>query len=110
MPQVYKILGQLNPAANSSGALYTVPASNSAIVSTITIANISNNANTNYSINLRQNGASNANSQYIAYQAPIPNNDTVALTLGITLGAGDVIQVNANTSLVTFTAFGSEIY
>ena len=109
MPQVYKILGQLNPTANISGSLYTVPASNSAVVSTITIANLSGNTAI-YSVNLRPSGAANANSQYIAYQAIVPSTDTVALTLGITLSGTDVIQVNANTSLVAFSAFGSEIY
>ena len=44
MARAYKILGQINPAANVLTTLYTVPASNSAIISSITIANLDENA------------------------------------------------------------------
>jgi hypothetical protein len=39
MATTYKVLGQLNPAATTPTTLYTVPASTSTVVSTITICN-----------------------------------------------------------------------
>ena len=35
----YKVLGQINPTSNTSTTLYTVPASTSAVLSTITVCN-----------------------------------------------------------------------
>jgi len=48
-------------------------------------------------------------SQYVAYGTSIPGNDSITYAIGITLGNTDTITVSANTSTVTFSAFGSEI-
>jgi hypothetical protein len=46
----------------------------------------------------------------IAFDVAIAANDTVALTLGVTLDAADVISVSStNTNQLNFFAFGSEI-
>ena len=39
MANALKILGQLNPTANTQGNVYVVPASTAAIVNNITVAN-----------------------------------------------------------------------
>jgi len=109
MPSVLKILGQSNPAPNTATTLYTVPAANSTVISTISIANLSANT-TGFRIACRPAGASLANSQYISYDTVLGASDTVALTLGLTLAATDVLTVYANTGNVTFSAFGSENY
>ena len=49
------------------------------------------------------------NTHFIAFDSAIGLNDSIALTLGITLGNTDILSVNAATSNVTFTLFGSEI-
>ena len=108
MPTVYKVLGQSNPAATTATTLYTVPASTNAVVSTIVIANLAASAAT-FRIACRVNGATLANSQYVAYDITVGASDSTALTLGVTLGAADVITVYASTANLTFTAFGSEI-
>lgn len=108
MPTVYKVLGQSNPAATTATTLYTVPASTSAVVSTITIANISGTAIT-YRIAVRPAGATLANQHYVAYDAGIPANDTIALTLGITLATTDIITVYASNTNAVFNAYGTEI-
>lgn len=108
MPTNYKVLGQSNPAATTATTLYTVPASTQAVVSTIVVANLANTSAT-FRIACRVNGATLANSQYIAYDVSVGANDSTALTLGVTLGAADVITVYASTANLTFTAFGSEI-
>ena len=108
MATTYKVVGQNNPAATTAVSLYTVPASTQAVVSTIVIANLTN-SNATFRIACRVAGATLANSQYVAYDVTVGASDSTALTLGITLGATDVITVYASSANLTFTAFGSEI-
>jgi glucose-6-phosphate dehydrogenase assembly protein OpcA len=108
MPTTYKVLGQSNPSATTATTLYTVPAATQAVVSTITVANQAASAAT-YRIAVRVAGASLAASQYIAYDVSLPANASDTLTLGITLGATDVITVYASSATMSFAAFGSEI-
>ena len=108
MPQTHKVLGQSNPAATTLTTLYTVPASTQAVVSTITICNTGSSATT-YRIAVRPAGAAIATSQYLAYDAALPANDTATLTLGVTLAATDVISVYAGSASVAFAAYGVEI-
>lgn len=108
MATTYKVLGQSNPAATTLTTLYTVPAATEAVVSTISVANLSASAIT-YRIAIRPNGASIANSQYLAYDVSLAANTTTAYTLGITLDATDVISVYASDTNAVFQAFGSEI-
>ena len=108
MPTNYKVLGQSNPAATTATTLYTVPLATQAVVSTIVVANLVATSTT-FRIAIRVNGATLANSQYIAYEVTVGASDSTSLTLGITLGAADVITIYAATANVTFTAFGSEI-
>jgi glucose-6-phosphate dehydrogenase assembly protein OpcA len=108
MPTVYKVLGQSNPAATTNTTLYTVPASTSAVISTITICNQASSAAT-YRIAVRPAGASIANQHYVVYGATVAASDTTALTLGLTLATTDVITVYASTATLSFNAYGSEI-
>ena len=108
MATTYKVLGQSNPAATTATTLYTVPAATEAVVSTIVIANLTATAAT-FRIAIRPNGATLANSQYIAYDITVGASDSTALTLGITMDATDIITVYGSTANLTFTAFGSEI-
>ena len=107
MATTYKVLGQSNPAAETDTTLYTVPATTSTIVSTITVANLGTSGT--YRIAIRPAGASIANQHYIAYDGVLSANDTITWTLGITLATTDVITVRASNALFAFSAFGSEI-
>lgn len=104
----YKVLGQSNPSATTATTLYTVPSATQTVLSTLVVANTAASAAT-YRIAVRVAGASLATNQYIAYDVAIAANDSTALTLGISLGATDVITVYASTANLVFTAFGSEI-
>jgi hypothetical protein len=104
----YKVLGQSNPVVNTLTTLYTVPAGTSSIASTLTICN-QGAANAAYRVAIRPANATVTASHYISYDTLVPSNDTIALTLGITLGATDVVSVLANTSSVSFNLFGTEI-
>jgi hypothetical protein len=108
MPTTYKVLGQSNPSATTLTSLYTVPSATQAVVSSIVIANLTASAAT-FRIAVRPDGASIANSQYIAYDITVGASDSTVLTLGLTLDAADVISVYASTANLTFSAYGSEI-
>ena len=104
----YMVLGQAAPSATTDTTLYTVPASTQAVVSTITVCNRSA-AQRTFRIAVRPDGVSIANLHYVVFDSTINANDTLALTLGITLGDTDVITVRASSADLSFTAFGSEI-
>ena len=108
MATTYKVLGQSAPAATTAADVYTVPSSTEAIISTIVVANRGSTAGS-YRLYVRPDGASVANQHYIAYDVPLGANDSVALTLGITVDAADVISVYASTADFSFNVFGSEI-
>lgn len=108
MATVYKTLGQSNPSATTNTTLYTVPSATSTVVSTVTVCNQASTAGT-FRIAIRPAGASIAAQHYIAYDTPIAANDTIALTLGITLATTDVVTVYASSATMSFSAFGSEI-
>jgi hypothetical protein len=112
MARAYKILGQRNPTANVLSTLYTVPSGNSAIISTITVANLDESSTNGASFRVAANasGSAVANANYLAYSVNVPGKDTVTLTLGVTLNAGSIVSVNANSSLLAFSAFGTEVY
>jgi glucose-6-phosphate dehydrogenase assembly protein OpcA len=108
MATKYKVLGQSAPSATTATTLYTVPSSTYTVVSTITVANRATGSAT-YRIAIRPDGATLANQHYIAYDATVLANDTVALTLGLTADAADIIEVYASSGNLSFNAFGSEI-
>jgi hypothetical protein len=107
MATTYKVLAQSAPSATTATDTYTVGSGKSAVVSTITVCNRSTSAT--YRIAVRPLGATLANQHYIAYDATVPANDTISLTLGITLAATDVVTVYASTANFSFNLFGSEI-
>ena len=108
MPVNYKVLGQSNPAATTATTLYTVPASTQAIVSTLAVANTGGTSAT-FRVAIRIAGATLATSQYIAYDTAITANNSTMLTLGIALGAADVVTVYASNTNLVFSAFGTEL-
>jgi hypothetical protein len=109
MPTAYKVLAQNNPSATTETTLYTVPSATQAVVSTLAIANQAGSSAT-YRIVVRPAADSTtAAKHYIVYGATVAANDSIMLTLGLTLAAGDLIRVFASTGNISFSAFGSEI-
>jgi glucose-6-phosphate dehydrogenase assembly protein OpcA len=108
MAITYKVLGQSNPSANTNTTLYTVPSSTSAVCSTIVICNQAASAAT-FRIAVRPAGATLATQHYISYDSNLNANDSITMTIGITLATTDVITVRANTTTVSFNLFGSEL-
>lgn len=108
MATVYKVLGQSFPSANTLTTAYTVPAASSAVVSTIVVAN-AGAAPTTFRIAVRPNAETLANKHYVAYDVSIAPQDSITLTLGITVDASDVIDVESFNGQTSFNIFGSEI-
>ena len=109
MATSYKVLAQNAPAATTETTLYTTPAGSSTIVSTIAICNQAGTAAT-FRIAVRPSAdGATAAKHWIVYGATVAASDATMLTLGITLAAGDKIQVYASSANLSFSAFGSEI-
>ena len=112
MARVYRILGQKNPGASVLTYVYTVPAANSAVVSSVVLKNTSGSAGGGVAARLAVNaeGVAVATSNYLAYDVNIPGCDSVTMTLGITMNAGSQLSVYANSTSLAVSVFGTEIY
>lgn len=109
MATTFKILGQVAPAANTANTVYTVPAATQAVISTINVCNPDSSARS-FRVAVVPSGDTLSQKHYIAYETPIQATDSIALSLGISLGNGDFISVYANNSSnMSFGIFGSEI-
>ena len=104
----YLVLGQVNPASAALTTLYTAPAATQAVVSTLAVCNTAS-VGGSIRVAVRPGGASASTQHYIVYDAALAAQTTQAFTLGITLGATDVLSVYADTGDFAFSAFGSEI-
>jgi hypothetical protein len=108
MAITYKVLAQSAPSATTNTDVYTVGSGKQTTISTITVCNRSATSAT-YRIAVRPNAATLANEHYIAYDAAVPANDTIALTLGVTCDAADVVTVYASSANLSINLFGAEI-
>lgn len=108
MATTYKVLGQIEPSANSVTTVYTVPSATQAVVSTITACN-QGTLSANVRIAVQPNAETLADKHYLVYDVALAAGQTAAFTLGITVDAADIIAVRASTATVSFNVFGSEI-
>jgi hypothetical protein len=108
MATTYKILGQSKPSATTTTNLYIVPSETNTVISTITVCNLDSSAAT-YRISCVPSGDTLSDENYIVFGANVPANDTIALTLGLTLNSSGSVNVYASTASIAFGAFGSEI-
>lgn len=108
MAAAYKVLGQSNPSATTATTLYTVPASTSTVCSTLVICNTAGTSAT-FRVAVRPAGASLTTAHYAVYDVPIAANDSIFLTLGISLATTDVVTVYASSATLVFHLYGSEI-
>jgi hypothetical protein len=108
MANTYKVLGQSLPSSNTFTTLYTVPASTSAIISTLNVCNQST-SNVTFRAAIRPAGETITGKHYLVYDSPIPGQDSIALSLGMTMGNTDVLTVFSYQGNVSFNVFGTEI-
>ena len=108
MATTYKVLGQTEPLITTETTLYTVPSVTQTVCSTLSICNRAAAAAT-FRVRIKINNAADADAQYVCFDAPIASKDTLLLTFGATLGAGDVVRVYSSNADTAFQLFGSEI-
>lgn len=89
--------------------LYQTPAATEAVISTIVVCNTAS-ASATYRIGLATSAGTPSASGWLVYDAVVPANDTVTLTLGISLDANKFIRVSSSANTVAFSAFVSEIF
>jgi hypothetical protein len=110
MATAYKILGQSSPLAATETLLYTVPspsASFCSIISSIMVCNRGTSGAT-FRVSVSVNAAATTSKDYVYYNVPISIGDTFVATIGITLGANDVVRIYSSTADLSFNLFGSE--
>ena len=108
MAITYKVLGQSNPSSNTNTDLYTVPSTTSTVCSTLVICNQAASAAT-FRVAIRPAGAAIASQHYLSYDSNLNANDSITLTIGMTLATTDIVTVRANSASVSFSLFGSEL-
>jgi CDP-diglyceride synthetase len=109
MPTVYKN-AQLQGTAGVTtyGTLYSTSASATAVISSILVANTASTTAT-YRIGIMGSAGTPGNSEWVAFGALVPANDTIALTLGLTLGNSQFVRISSSANTVTFSGYISEI-
>ena len=107
----YKVLGQkiATGTITTADVIYgPVAASTSAVVSTVVVCNQAASAAT-FRLSVSAT-TTPANKEYVAYGMTVPANDTITLTLGLTLDSTVKYLIgSASAATVTFSAFGCEI-
>jgi hypothetical protein len=111
MPTAYKILGQVSPSAITESTLYTAPSLTSTVVSSISVCNqTASSATFRVAVQPSADAGSDAVAKhYLVYGTTVGAADTVILTIGVTMAAGDRIRVYASNANLSFSAYGSEI-
>lgn len=108
MTDTIKPPSQLAPGASSLSTLYTVPGATTAVLSSLIVCNRSALRGT-FRVVVAIAGAALADEQYLYYDEPVDGNRTWAITLGITLGAADVVKVLSSNGQMSFNLFKVEI-
>jgi hypothetical protein len=106
--EVYKVLGQQNPAATTLTDLYTVPAATQTVVSTLVVCNRTGN-NRRVRVSVAPAGAADSPEQYLLYDVLILKSDSNFYTLGLSLAATDKVRVEADAAGLSFSLFGTEV-
>jgi hypothetical protein len=109
MAEYLKVLGQINPPANTIIDAYTVPVGKSAAVSSVIVCNLDPNVYMTFNVSIAVGGAADNIKQYIYYMIPVDVNDAFIATIGLSLSAGDVIRVFSSGTMAAFNISGIEI-
>ena len=111
MAEAYKRLGSVtsNGTIGTAQTLYgAVPASTSAVVSSIIICNQAATSAT-YRLAYSAGTTFASTNDYIVFGATIAANDSVMLTIGVTLATTTYLLFSASAATVSAIAFGTEI-
>lgn len=106
MSVALKTLAQSTPG-NTLTALYTVPVATSALISSITVCNCTDE-NQTFRLRIAADGGADDTKHAIYHDEVVRPGRTFVATLGITVQAAGVIRALASSSLVAFNVFGKE--
>ena len=107
MADILGVLGQVDAPATTPTTLYTVPDLNQTTTSSLIVCNRTAGALT-FRVSIRVSGAAADDKQYIYYDKSVPATDSFAAVLGLTLREGDVVEVYASSTGLSFNMFGVE--
>lgn len=107
MSDIIKVLGQIEAAATTPTTLYTVPSLTSTTTSSLMVCNRAASP-TSFRVNIRVGGEATANKQYIYYDHALAADETFTSIIGMTLAEGDIVEVYATDTGLSFNLFGVE--
>ena len=99
---------QVDLAATTLTDVYTVPALKMAVVSTLVVCTRNAGAIL-YRLSIAVAGAADATKQYLCYDVTLAGNMSESWTIGVTLGAGDVVRARSDTANVSVNVFKAEL-
>lgn len=107
---VGKVLGAITPASGTATILYTVPASTTVEITTLSVANRGTTKAAIRLAFLAAGGSSPADREYLYYDLPLEANSTLMLDAaqGAWLEAAATVVGRSDTGLVSFVATGKE--
>lgn len=109
MAESIKILAQSLPSNTTLTDIYTVPNATSTTISSITVCNQDTVVRT-FRISVAKTGEVTNNKHFIFYDQEIDAKSNFSATIGITLGATDVLRVQASAAnVIAFNVFGIEV-
>lgn len=101
---VYGALGQSAPSAATLTDTYTVPTAKHA---TVRVIACNRGSETIIRVAVAPDGASDATTQYLAYDLVLPSGDAIS-SVPFTVGDGDVVRCYSASGSVSFTVTGIE--
>lgn len=109
MPTAYKYSQvQGTASVGTFSTLYQTASATSAVISSLVVCNQAS-SDVTVRIGLAGSASTPAASEYLVYDAVVAGNDTVALTLGVSLPASKFVRIASSASTCNFSAFVSEI-
>lgn len=108
MANSYKILGQLEPTPNTITNVYVTGASASAIVSALTITNLTD-SNASYSLIVRPINEALSNKHFIIRAGFLPGREQITISSALTMNSSVILAANTWNPNVAFQAYGAEI-
>lgn len=109
MATAYKYAQVQGTASTGTYAtLYTTPSATEAVISSLVITNQAS-SDVTVRIGLDTTAGTPGASEWLVYDAVVAGNDTIALTLGVTLDASKYVRVSSSADTCNFSAFLSEI-
>ena len=95
-------------AVGTYGTLYSTGGATTAVISSILVTNTAASSAT-YRIAIMGSAGTPAAANWLVYDASVAANDTICMTLGITIGNTQFIRVSSSATTVTFSGYISEI-